>query len=91
MIEVSTAMHAVRTRLVKLVTEILGSHGTTEHSFPIDQELSELGLSSLKMVNLMLAVEVEFDITIPQSDITPKNFHSVKTMQSMVERILPSA
>jgi acyl carrier protein len=91
MIEVNTAMHAVRTRLVKLVIEILGSDGTTEHAFPIDQQLSELGLSSLKLVNLMLAVEVEFDITIPQSDITPQNFHSIMTMQSMVERILPSA
>ena len=40
------------------------------------QQLSDLGISSLKMVNLMLAVELEFDIAIAQSDITPENFHS---------------
>ncbi|HLZ97747.1 MAG TPA: phosphopantetheine-binding protein [Steroidobacteraceae bacterium] len=90
MIEVNSALDAVRTRLVKLVIEILGSDGTGEHAFRIDQQLSELGLTSLKMVNLMLAVEIEFDITIPQSDITPQNFHSVLSMQRMVERILPS-
>ena len=30
------------------------------------------------MVNLMLAVEVEFDIAIPQSEITPENFESLE-------------
>jgi len=40
------------------------------------------------MVNLMLAVELEFDIAIPQSDITPENFHSVATIQTLVVRTL---
>ena len=30
------------------------------------------------MVNLMLAVELEFDIAIPQADITPENFQSLR-------------
>ena len=42
-----------------------------------DQNLREAGLTSLDMVNLMLAIEAEFDFTIPQSDITPENFQSV--------------
>ncbi len=36
--------------------------------------LREAGLTSLDMVNLMLAVEAEFDIEIPQSAMTPDNF-----------------
>jgi acyl carrier protein len=40
------------------------------------------------MVNLMLAVELEFDIAIPQSDITPENFHSVAAIQSLVVHTL---
>jgi acyl carrier protein len=40
------------------------------------------------MVNLMLAVELEFDIAIPQSDITPENFHSVAAIESLVVRTL---
>ena len=52
------------------------------------KQLSDLGVSSLKMVNLMLAVELEFDIAIPQSDITPENFHSVAAIQTLVVRTL---
>jgi acyl carrier protein len=36
------------------------------------------------MVNLMLAVEAEFDFTIPQSEITPENFQSVETLNRLV-------
>jgi acyl carrier protein len=36
----------------------------------------------------MLAVEVEFDIAIPQTEITPENFHSVESMQTLTERLL---
>ena len=43
------------------------------------------------MVNLMLAVEVEFDITIPQGDITPENFHSLATIDALVSRTLAAA
>jgi acyl carrier protein len=42
----------------------------------------------LKMVNLMLAVEVEFDIAIEQADITPENFHSLRSIELLVDRIL---
>jgi acyl carrier protein len=36
------------------------------------------------MVNLMLSVEAEFDFTIPQDQITPENFQSVKTLETMI-------
>jgi acyl carrier protein len=36
----------------------------------------------------MLAVELEFDIAIPQSDITPENFHSLASIESLVSRTL---
>jgi acyl carrier protein len=45
-------------------------------------------MSSIKMVNLMLAVETEFDLTIPQSDITPDNFRSVATIEALLVRLL---
>ncbi len=40
------------------------------------------------MVNLMLAVELEFDIAIPQSDITPENFQSLSSIRALVEKTL---
>jgi acyl carrier protein len=75
-------------QLVGLVKQTLGAKATLPYPFPMDQQLSDLGVSSLKMVNLMLAVELEFDIAIPQSDITPENFHSVTAIQSLVVRTL---
>jgi len=46
--------------------------------------LVDIGLTSMDMVNLMLGVEAEFDFTIPQAEITPENFQSVKTLERMI-------
>jgi acyl carrier protein len=78
---------ALRERLLHLVAQILGKPDQAA-SLPAAAPLAELGMSSIKMVNLMLAVEVEFNITIPQSDITPDNFRSVAAVETMVARLL---
>jgi acyl carrier protein len=75
-------------RLIELVQQLLDASARIPEPFPLDQQLSELGISSLKMVNLMLSVESAFDIMIPQAEITPENFHSVATIRSLVERTL---
>jgi acyl carrier protein len=78
---------AVRERLLTLVAQILGKPGEA-HSLAVDARLSELGMSSIKMVNLMLAVEGEFDLSIPQNDITPENFRSVQSIEALLARLL---
>jgi acyl carrier protein len=83
-----TTIDGVREQLVVLVKQLLGPNTAFPEPFPVEQQLSDLGISSLKMVNLMLAVELEFDIAIPQSDITPENFHSVAAIQTLVVRTL---
>ena len=83
----TTAHPAIRDRLLQLVGQILGKPEAAA-SLPAEGRLSELGMSSIKMVNLMLAVEVEFDLTIPQSDITPDNFRSVASVEAMLARLL---
>jgi acyl carrier protein len=75
-------------RLVALVKQVTGPAAVYPAPFPVDTQLSDLGISSLKMVNLMLAVEIEFDIAIPQSDITPENFQSLRSIQALVEKML---
>jgi hypothetical protein len=69
-------------RLIGLVKQLLGAAVVVPEPFPVDRQLSELG------INLMLAVEVEFDIAIPQADITPENFHSLGSIEALVERML---
>ena len=77
----------LRDRLLRLVAQILGKPEAAA-TLPADGRLSELGMSSIKMVNLMLAVETEFDLTIPQSDITPENFRSVASVEALLARLL---
>ena len=84
----SKTLEAVGVQLVALVKHLLGANAPITQPFPLEQQLSELGVSSLKMVNLMLAVELEFDIAIPQSDITPENFHSLRSIETLVDRTL---
>ena len=78
---------ALRDRLLRQVAQILGKPDAAA-TLPVEGRLSELGMSSIKMVNLMLAVEAEFDLTIPQTDITPENFRSVASVEALLERLL---
>ena len=80
----------VQTRLLALVKTILQQNAMTVEINP-DTLLVDVGFTSMDMVNLMLGVEAEFDFTIPQSEITPENFQSVKTLERMVVAQLQSA
>ena len=78
-----------RERIVVLVERILG-RAPGAAALPLDARLNELGMSSMKMINLMLAIEVEFDVNIPQADITPLNFESIASVETLVVRLLGS-
>ena len=84
----SQATEGVSDRLISLVRAVLGAGSVVPTPFPLGAQLSDLGISSLKMVSLMLAVEVEFDIAIAQGDITPENFHSLQSIEALVDRTL---
>jgi acyl carrier protein len=76
----------IRSRLLTLIGQILAR--TDPHALPVDAALSELGMTSIKMVNLMLAVEAEFDLSIPQNEITPGNFRSVTSIEALLTSLL---
>jgi acyl carrier protein len=80
----------IRSRLMALVKAILEQNAITATVDP-DTRLVDVGLTSMDMVNLMLGVEAEFDFTIPQSEITPENFQSVKSLEAMVVGQLQAA
>jgi len=75
-------------RVVDLVERILAS---TTHTRPISltMRLADLGVTSIQMVSLMLAVESAFQLTIPQSDITPENFQSIASIAALIDRLQP--
>jgi acyl carrier protein len=73
----------VQCRILGIVRSILRQNAITAEVSP-ESLLVDVGLTSVDMVNLMLGVEAEFDFTIPQAEITPENFQSVKTLRQMV-------
>jgi acyl carrier protein len=73
----------VQNRILALVKAILEQNAIVADVHP-DSRLVDVGLTSMDMVNLMLSVEAEFDFTIPQAEITPENFQSLKTLERMI-------
>ena len=88
-------MHArttdeIRTKVTSLIASILADN-EIERTFSAEDSLPDIGLTSVDMVNLMLGLEAEFDITIPQEDITPEHFRSVATIEILIARVLRAA
>ncbi|MDB5604144.1 MAG: hypothetical protein JWP25_1044 [Bradyrhizobium sp.] len=79
----------VQNRILALVQAILEQNSIAAQVNP-ESRLVDVGLTSMDMVNLMLGVEAEFDFTIPQSEITPENFQSVRTLELMIVNQLQS-
>jgi acyl carrier protein len=77
-------------RISAMVGQILAKR-SINRTVGRDDDLSEAGLSSLDMVNLMLAVEGEFDVKIPDRDMTPANFRTVARIDTLLGALLQNA
>lgn len=73
-------------RVISVVQRLLTQRSISRTIEPAD-DLRDAGLTSMDMVNLVLAVETEFDVMIPESRITPANFRSVAAISSLVEAL----
>jgi len=78
------------TLIFNIVQGLLARRGAAP---PTDatQDLTDLGVTSLEMVNLMLAVEDEFGIEIPQRAMTPANFKSIAAIERLVNTVALAA
>jgi acyl carrier protein len=79
----------VRTQIAEIVGTMLAKRAGAP--FPVmigaDQSLSDAGLTSLDMVNLMLAIEDAFGIEIPQRRMTPANFRTIAAIEQLVSNL----
>ncbi len=73
-------------RIAALVQAILAKRGIAR-AIGRDDLLSDCGISSLDMVNLMLAVEGEFDLKIPDREMTPANFRTIAQIEALVAKL----
>lgn len=77
-------MHADRIRTVLTKHARLSVDAAT---LAEDSDLYAAGLTSLTTVNLMLAVEDEFDIEFPDNMLGRKTFESIRALSEAVEKI----
>lgn len=81
-------MDAPTAKADRRIQVILGAFIPDAEKVSREQDLRELGLTSMQMVNLMLSLEAEFDVTIPSSKLLPTNFRSIETIESMLSEII---
>jgi acyl carrier protein len=79
-----------RERLHGLVVGIVAPK-SPNRSFSDDETLTEIGVTSVDMVTLLLSVESEFGVEVPQHEITADVFRSISTIDNLIRRLLPDA
>lgn len=73
----------MKQEILNLLQEIL-----PESDFESSDKLVDDGiLDSLSIVTIVSELSVEFDITMPYEEITPKNFNSLDAMADLVARL----
>src|SRR6476646_4465007 len=81
-----TNAQSLEQRIAGLVQRLLADH-SLDRLVGADDDLRQAGLSSLDMVSLVLAVEEEFGIMVPETGITPANFRSIAAISRLVESL----
>jgi acyl carrier protein len=77
----------LRERVARIIQQLLLKRSVSRLVLAEDS-LREIGLTSLDMVSLMLAVEAEFGVQIPDRDMTPSNFQTISSIERMVAKLL---
>ena len=79
----STVQASPSDSISAVVRRLLADRSITR-TFTVEDDLREVGLTSLDMVNLVLAVEAALAVSIPEAEITPANFRSVASIEALV-------
>lgn len=77
---------SVEERIAGVVQRLLREH-SIDHVAGVDEDLRQAGLSSLDMVSLVLSVEEEFDLMVPEVSIMPTNFRSIAAISRLVDSL----
>ncbi len=68
-------------QLVTLVSERLLE---TQAGFGADSNLYEAGLDSMALMQLLILVEEEYGVSIPESALTKQNFSTVRHLSQLI-------
>lgn len=68
----------------------VGNLSTPAESIPDDADLYDAGLTSFASVQLMLALEDEFEVEFPEAMLSRKTFQSIASIARSIAEIAPS-
>jgi len=54
-------------------------------SSPVDEKLNKTGLDSVGMIELIHTIEDQFHIKIPDEEVIPENFDSIRSVTRLLE------
>jgi len=77
---------SVEERIAGVVHRLL-TEQSIDRDVAVDEDLRQAGLSSLDMVSLVLSVEEEFDLMVPEVSIMPANFRSIRAIGQLVDSL----
>ena len=77
---------SVAERIMGVVQRLLAER-SIDRAVGADDDLRLAGLSSLDMVSLVLSVEEEFGLMVPEASIMPANFRSIAAISRLVESL----
>ena len=80
-------MSSTRERLKTVIIENLHLEGITPEMIGVDDQLfgGELGLDSVDALELVVAIEKEFEVRIEGNESTQQAFASVSTLATFIE------
>ena len=82
----ANAPTATNAKVAAIVNGLLAKRAV-KGAVAASHNLQDAGLTSLDMVNLMLAIEAEFDIEIPGAMMKPENFRSIQAIDALVAAV----
>ena len=84
----STPPHALEPepKIADIVHRLLRDR-SIDREFGLEDNLRDVGLTSLDMVDLVLSVECAFDVQIPEAQITPANFRSIAAIDALLSTL----
>jgi acyl carrier protein len=79
--------------LQERIRRVLQEHGrlnTDAQAMPLDGDLYQAGMTSHASVNVMLALEGEFEVEFPDHMLKRNVFNSIASIESALEELVPA-
>lgn len=73
-------------RITGAIARVLDAEPHSLSDFGMDAYLSDLGLNSMKVVELLLEIESEFEVTLPDELLVAETFRTAANLKAAVAR-----